>query len=28
MQQWDLFIVAFKQKKSEEDAKKIAFPFL
>ena len=25
---WDLFIVAFKQKKSEEEIKKIALPFL
>ena len=27
-QQWDLFIVAFKQAKSEDDAKKITLPFL
>jgi hypothetical protein len=27
-EQWDLFLVAFKQKKSEEDAKRIANPFL
>ena len=27
-QQWDLFIVAFKQTKSEDDAKKITLPFL
>jgi len=26
-EQWDLFMVAFKQKKSEEEAKKIANPF-
>ena len=25
---WDLFIVAFKQKKSEEEVKKIALPFI
>jgi len=25
---WDLFLVAFKQKKSEEEVKKIALPFL
>tara|TARA_B000000477_G_scaffold120132_1_gene121265 strand:+ start:908 stop:1498 length:591 start_codon:yes stop_codon:yes gene_type:complete len=27
-QQWDLFIVAFKQAKTEDDAKKITLPFL
>ncbi len=27
-QAWDLFLVAFKQKKSEEEIKKIAMPFL
>ena len=28
MNKWELFLVAFKQKKSEEEAKKIAVPFI